>query len=73
MSWPSRRSDRETAAEKYPGRESATARAARKAEEKSTARGRRASRDPGRFKAATAWEDRDRAAERAPRRRGFFG
>ncbi|MGE9696686.1 hypothetical protein ACQKFA_23385 [Streptomyces sp. CH6] len=72
MNWP-RRSDRETAATRYPGRESATDRAARKQAEKSAARGRRASRDPDRYEKATAWEDEDRAHENAPRRRGIFG
>ncbi|EFL01605.1 predicted protein [Streptomyces sp. SPB78] len=73
MSLFSRRSDAETAATRYAGRESATGRAARKAAEKSAARSHRARRDPSRFKAATAWEDQDRARESAPRRRGFFG
>ncbi|MYR28718.1 MULTISPECIES: hypothetical protein [unclassified Streptomyces] len=33
---------------------------------------RRASRDPKRYQAATAWEDQDRARETRPRRRGLF-
>ncbi|WP_432091044.1 hypothetical protein [Streptomyces sp. NRRL F-5630] len=73
MSLFSRRSDRETAVERYPGRESATDRAARKQAEKSAARAHRARRDPSRYQAATAWEDADRARETRPRRRGLFG
>jgi hypothetical protein len=57
MAW--RRSDRELAATKYVGRESATDRTARRrAERGSMGRGHRTARDADR--AGQAWERRDR-------------